>query len=86
MIKEALGIASLEFSFPLLSFSVTDLNERLDVFFFCFAYLRYSNCSCFPGKICALIWLVAGQNLSPCAFLTFDRCVVKRTQCVFRDK
>ena len=33
MIKEALGIASLEFSFSLLSFSVTDLNERLDVFF-----------------------------------------------------
>lgn len=33
MIKEALGITSLEFSFPLLSFSGTDLNERLDVFF-----------------------------------------------------
>lgn len=65
MIKEALGITSLEFSFPLLSFSVTDLNERLDVFFFCFAYLRYSNCSCFPGKICALIWLAAGQNFIP---------------------
>ena len=32
-LKEALGIASLEFSFPLLLFSVTDLNERLDVFF-----------------------------------------------------
>lgn len=33
MIKEALGITSLEFSIPLLLFSVTDLNERLDVFF-----------------------------------------------------
>lgn len=54
MIKEALGITSLEFSIPLLLFSVTDLNERLDVFF-CLAYLRYGNCSCFPGKICALI-------------------------------
>ena len=33
MIKEALGITSLEFSIPLLLFSVTDLNERLHVFF-----------------------------------------------------
>lgn len=33
MIKEALRITSLEFSIPLLLFSVTDLNERLDVFF-----------------------------------------------------
>lgn len=37
MIKEALGITSLEFSIPLLLFSVTDLNERLDVFFFLFS-------------------------------------------------
>ena len=39
MIKEALGITSLEFSFPLLSFSVTDLNERLDVFFFSVSHI-----------------------------------------------
>ena len=49
MIKEALGITSLEFSIPLLLFSVTDLNERLDVFFL-FRIFALQQLFLFSGK------------------------------------